>query len=273
MGKSTTERLKRLDVQQEVHNIIEKRRREIEKLLTKTKGGKKIPSPILKPASTFITYFIFYVLVPILTIISFVFIYVLLRLYDTTNIGVSLIAWIIALGIYVALVAYIHSTISPTRTIDLFKVLFSILPLFLIKILFWKWPDMSSPVDNSIGTFYLNNFDGAGFLMNHFKYVPLSEEPFNTIKFPFESLSFDWLFESLNKDNIGSALEGEQSNADDLVTNFYIQTFDGEDIYGYDEFKEDLTNMVMRKRYIGHMVYDFIAAAIGITTSTLWASY
>jgi len=271
MGKSTTERLKRIDVQQEISNIIEKRRQEIEIQLT----GKKSTNTISHAATEPLTIFIYYVLIPVVSIIAFIFLYILLHLYDTTNIGTALIRWVIALGMYIALVAYIHSTISPTRTIDLFKVLFAILPLFLIKILVWKLPDMSSPIDNTIGTFYLNNFDDAVSLMNHFKYVPLSGEPFNTIKFPFERLSFDWLFESLNEDNIGDALEeGQQSSAkEDLVTNFYIQTFDGEDIYGYDDFKNDLINMVKRKRYIGRMVYDFIAAAIGITTSTLWASY
>jgi hypothetical protein len=197
--------------------------------------------------------------------------YIVLRLGDTSRRFLSMIGWTIAFGIYLGFVFSMHKMIVPNRIIDLVKVLFAIVPILIIKGLLWKFPDLSSPVDNTVGTALMY---GIGNVEDHFKYVPLSKT--SPVQFPVDKLSFDWLFTSLNKDNVGTILNnaqpGENGTNPALIPNFYIEATD-DTIDWYDGLKKDLTTMAERKRYVGHLVYDFIGALLGVTSSMLWASY
>jgi hypothetical protein len=267
--ESTRERLKQMGVQYEVNNIMEKKALEIQNLLEGKVAPKEKPSDT-KPKSVLFQVIYYFVLM-IASFIVFAFIYIVLRLYDKSRRFLSMISWTIAFGIYLGFVFSMHKMIVPNRTIDLVKVLFAIVPILIIKGLLWKFPDLSSPVDNTVGTALMY---GIGNVEDHFKYVPLSKT--SPVQLPFDKLSFDWLFVSLNKDNVGTILNnaqpGENGTNPALITNFYIEATD-DSIDWYDVLKEDLTNMVERKRYIGHMVYDFIGALLGVTSSMLWASY
>lgn len=266
--ESTRERLKQMGVQYEVNNIMEKSELEMQNLLDGNVGKNKKLSDT-KPNSI-IFQVIFYLVLLIASFIVFSFIYYILRLGDTSRSFRSTITWTFAIGIYLGVVFRMHKMIVPNRTIDLVKVLFAIVPILIIKGLLWKFPDLSSPVDNTVGIY------GIGNVEDHFKYVPLSKDSLSHVQLPVDKLSFDWLFTSLNKDNVGTILNnaqpGENGTNPALIPNFYIEATD-DTIDWYDGLKKDLTTMAERKRYVGHLVYDFIGALLGVTSSMLWASY
>ena len=260
MGKSTIDNLKKLDVQFIIKSVMDRRRDQIRRLFgydPKTESYAIIGA------------------IPIVASIAFFMCYFLLALYDTTaNIILVALKWTVMIGIYTGLVFYIHSLTF--KNVNLYNVVYSLIPIVVLKILLWRWPDVSSPFDNTLGVLYNRYFGPLSRLLQHVNYEPLQGAPFDKISFPFEKTPLDWLFNSFNKDNIDDFLGENPAQSENKtepnseIKNIYIQTtVDSEnyDVYGYDDVNSDLHELVKWKRYIGHMTYDYIAFILGLTYS------
>jgi len=254
MGKNPIDNLKKIDVQLKIKDAMDKRNDQIRRLLG---YDPKTESSVIIGA------------IPIVASIVFFMAYFLLALYDTTKPIWAVLKWTIMLSIYMPLVFYIHSLTF--KSVNLFNVIYSLIPIIVIKILLLRWPSASSPIDNTLGVLYNSYFGPTSRLLQHVKYEPLTGEPFNKISFPFDKIQLDWLIDTINSDNIDNLLKKEDSK-EGIIPNIYIQpTVDseGEDVYGYEDVKSDLDEIVKWKRYIGHMTYDYIGFILGLAYSVV----
>lgn len=254
MDKSTIDNLKNIDVQISIKEAMDKRRDEIKRILfgydPKTKLNAANP------------------IVLSIVLIVFFLIHFLLTLYDTSNLIYAALKWTIMIGIYAAFVYYIHRMSFPA--VNIFNVVYSLIPIIVMKILLWRWPAASSPIDNTLGVFY-KYFGPLSRLLENVKYETLKGEPFDKISFPFDKIPMDWLINSFSKDDkLDDLLAEEPLVKLEAIKNIYIQTTvdsDGHDAYGYDDVIFDLNELSKWKRYIGHIAYDYIAFVLGLTYS------
>ena len=255
MSITTIDNLKNIDVQVKIKEAMDKRRDQIKGLLFgyDPKTAAYAVNPIVGLIVASIVFFL---------------IHFLLTLYDTSNLIYAAFMWTIMIGIYAALVFYIHSLSFPA--VNLFNVIYSIIPIIAVKILLWRWPSASSPIDNTLGVFYNKYFGPMSGLLENIKYEPLTEKPFNKIEFQ-EKIPLDWLINSFSKDDkLDDLLAEEPLVKLDAIKNIYIQTTvdsEGDDVYGFKDVKDDLTELSNWKRYIGHMTYDYIAFVLGVAYS------
>ena len=203
--------------------------------------------------------------------------YFLVGLYVTSNPIYAALKWTVMIAIYMLLVFYIHSLSFPA--VNLFNVIYSLIPIVFMKILLWRWPDTSSPVDNTLGVLYNRHFGPLSRLLENIKYEKLEGEPFNKISSDtlFDKIPLDWLINSFTKDDkLINRLQEEKEEKEDsvklgeVINNIYIQTTvdkDNYDVYGREDVISDLNELSKWKRNIGHMTYDYIAFVLGVTYS------
>ena len=258
MGKRTIDNLKNIDVQHRIKEAIDKRRDEIRGLFG---YDPKTESSVI------IT------VIPIFASVAFFMYYFLIGLYDTSNPIIAVLKWTVMIAIYMSLVFYIHSLSFPS--VNLVNVIYSLIPIVFIKILLWRWPAVSTPIDNTLGVIYNKYFGPLSGLLENIKYEPLQYAPFDKISDTlFNKIPLDWLFNSVNEDDdVIKWLQEEkygERKLDEVIKNIYIQTTvdsEGYEVYGREDIIYDLNELSQWKRYIGHMTYDYIAFVVGLTYS------
>jgi hypothetical protein len=225
-------------------------------------------------------------IIPPMFVIGFACVYTFLKLYDKSTIIFSLFKWMIALGIYVAFVLYVNIYRTPKdekRNVDIAKILSaSLVPVFVILGLLKFFPNLSTPVDNTLGFLYATKFSSARRVIQYFNYDVKKDSLINRLNIPINEMSFGWLIKSLNPDKMVEFFEnskdvnkdenskdenGEQIN---FMEYFYIETgATGSDAYTSNDAISDLKSLINSKQMVGHMVYILIASAFGLTTSML----
>ena len=259
------ENLQNTDVQTIINDIVEKSNSDIKKIV----GAEPVEA---------IKWGVY--IIPPLFVIAFMFIYFLLQLYDNSRIVLSIFKWTIALGVYVAFAIYMnmyHVYKSKKTAVNIVNVTLStLIPVFVTLLTLAFFPNVTTPIDNTLGFMYATTFSNARRVIKYFKYDNVeSGSLLDRLKIPIDEISFGWLIKSLNPNNISEFIEGSknesETNKDELIKYFYLETGldSGGDIYNNEDVRNDLKELIQWKQHIGHMVYIFIASVFGVTTSML----
>ena len=179
--------------------------------------------------------------------------------------------------IYSVVVVFIHSLALDTsftkNNIGRLSIsLSSLIPVIVTMIILRTAPELTSPIDNTMG-YYVTRRD---------KYFESTMYSFKSTIFPPVALRklgenvripFDWLITTLDLNNIESILEKLQSKVDmnklslqtGIVPDFYIDL--DKNSIDYTLFKNRLITLIKAKHEIGHFIVTLFACAAGVAMS------
>jgi hypothetical protein len=263
--------------QKEIDQIIKLRNTEIRNVLNgnnRIMSNKKNPidrRSILEKAVATAMPFLFFAAIYIL--------HGVLNLGNTTNTffqySYRLFLFSIIYGAIAMLInaQLLNMSFSAKNVSRLFTSLSSLAPVLVTLLLLRSYPELTSPIDNTLG--YWMTKDGPNKGAHPMSYFESTIFPKSTLKQFGEDvrIPFDWLLTTFDLNNIESILDKLKSKADistlssqtGIVPDFYLNIEKGTP--DYESFKASLIDMIKAKHSVGHMVVTLIACAAGVAMS------
>lgn len=266
--------------QKEIDRIITLRNTEIRNVLNGTPRIGSNKKGIMDTKSIFLKSLI--ISIPFLFVGAIYILHGVLNLSNTTNtifqysyrlFLFTIVYAAIAVLLHVQLLSMSLSTQNVSR---LLTALSSLVPVMAVLLLLRTYPEMTSPIDNTLG-YYMTKSSSAGSgssddPMYHFKSTLF---PDSTLKQFGDNIRipFDWLVTTFELNNIESILNKLKSKADistlssqpGIVPDFYVNLDKGTP--EYDLFKERLINLIKAKHSFGHFIVTVIACGAGLAMS------
>jgi len=217
----------------------------------------------------------------VMPFLFFIAIYILhgvLNLGNTTNTFFQYSYRLFLFSIlYVAIVVLIHTQLlnmsfSAKNVNRLLTALSSLAPVMATLLLLRVYPELTSPIDNTLGYWMTKSGNKGIDPMTHFQSTIFPDSALKQFGEDVK-ISFDWLLTTFNMNNIESILDKLKSKADistlssqtGIVPDFYVNLDKGTP--EYDSFKERLIELIKAKHSVGHMVVTTIACAAGLAMS------
>jgi hypothetical protein len=259
-------------IRKEIDKIIKKRRDDIKRVLS-TPGAVADKNSKSKNALGYSTWLAIYIgiwigyglaAVILLTLLC----YILYKSYKS-SFGFRSVIWIALLASYAASVFYIHDRVFDGYT-NAFNMSLSFIPIVITILLMLLYPNISRPLDNTIGYFCLTRapFVEGLDVMKRFKSRLFPKE--DMLDELGNIISFDWLLTTFDEKYINSCLDqlesGREINIADgsILTDFYIDKPTDDDVNG-------IKNLVELKRTFGRGASLLIAATIGLAGSMVYS--
>lgn len=273
---SGVKKLNEVKIKKEIDKIIQKRRDDIKRILSTQKDiSGKAGDKILKTAglsysswlAIYIAIWIGYGLaaVILLTILC----YILYKSYKS-SFGFRSMIWITLLASYAVSVFYIHDRVFDGYTNN-FSMLLSFIPIVITTLLMFIYPNITSPLDNTVGYFCLTRapFVEGLDVMKRFKSRLFPKE--DMLDELGNVISFDWLLTTFDENYIELGVnqlrkKDQELNVTDgsILTDFYIDEPTDDDVSG-------IKNLVKLKRTFGRGASLLIAATIGLAGSMVYS--
>lgn len=272
---SGVKKLNEVKIKKEIDKIIQKRRDDIKRILSTQKDiSGKSGDKILKTAglsysswlAIYIAIWIGYGLAAVifLTLLC----YILYKSYKS-SFGFRSMIWITLLVSYAVSVFYIHDRVFDGYTNN-FSMLLSFIPIVITTLLMFIYPNISRPLDNTVGYFCLTRapFVEGLDVMKRFKSRLFPKE--DMLDELGNVISFDWLLTTFDEKYIDSCLDQLESDREiniadgSILTDFYIDKSTDDDVNG-------IKNLVELKRTFGRGASLLIAATIGLAGSMVYS--
>jgi hypothetical protein len=270
------DKMNEADIKKEIAKIIDKRSDDINRILA-TPGaiaGKNSSNSTLKKTgfdeptwwAIYVGIWIGYGLAAF--IILLLICYILYKSYKSSFVVKSII-WIMLLVSYSASVFYVHDTVFDGYTNN-FNMSLSFIPIAITLLLLFIYPNITKPLDNTVGYFCVTRapFVEGLDVMKKFKSRLFPKE--NMLDGLGNEISFDWLITTFDSKHIESCLNQMKKDQEFNVTNgsiltdFYIDT-------PSDELIDGIKHLVELKRTFGRGAGLLIAATIGLAGSMVYS--
>jgi hypothetical protein len=194
--------------------------------------------------------------------------YILYKTYKS-SFRLRFMTWFMLLVSYSISVFYIHDTVFDGYT-NIFNMLLSFVPIAITLLLFLRYPNITKPLDNTIGYFcvtrapFIEGFD----VMKRFKSRLFPKE--GMLDETNSEISFNWLLTTFDEKYIDSCLDqlkgGREINTANgsIVTDFYIDEPTSDDI-------DKIRTLVNLKKTFGRGASLLIASAFGLAGSMVYS--
>ena len=261
------------DIKKEIAKIINKRRDDINKILSMqgTLASKNSDNFV---GATFdkktwwvivIGIWVSYVLAAF--VILLLLCYILYKSYSSPFIVKSMI-WTALLVSYSVSVFYVHDNVFDGYTNN-FNMSLSFIPIAITMLLLFKYPNISKPLDNTIGYFCVTRapFVEGRDVLKQFKSRLFPKDMLVGLG---NEISFDWLITTFDVKHIPECVnrlkkDHEFNLADgSILTDFYIDAVD-------DKLVDGIKHLVELKRTFGRGASLLIASVFGLAGSIVYS--
>ena len=261
--------MNKVDIKKEVNRIIKKRQDDISRILSTVVTGKN--SKANAESLDYLTWigicigiWTGYGLAAFSTL--FVLGYILYKSYKSTSV-VMLMSCVALLASYMVIVFYIHDIVFDGHT-NTFNMSISLIPIAITMLLLFIYPNISRPLDNTIGYFCVTRapFVEGLDVMKQFKSRLFPKE--DMLDELGNELSFNWLLTTFDVKHIQECVN--QLKNDRIVTDGSILT----DFYIDNQIEgvaEKITELVEMKRTFGRGASLLIASAFGLAGSIVYS--
>ena len=265
-------KMNKADIKKEISKIINKRRADINRILSTpgalaSKNSKS--EDLVIGQSTWwaivIGIWIGYGLAAF--VILLLLCYILYKSYKSPFIVKSMI-WTALLVSYSVSVFYIHDNVFDGYTNN-FNMLLSFIPIAITMLLLFIYPNISKPLDNTIGYFCVTRapFVEGLDVMKQFKSRLFPKE--DMLDGLGNEISFNWLLTTFDVKHIQECVnqlkKGQIVTDGSILTDFYIIDNTIESV------AEKITDLVEMKRTFGRGASLLIASAFGLAGSIVYS--
>lgn len=265
-------KMSEVDIKNEINRIIKQRQDDINRILSMVVTGEN--SKAKTKSLDYLTWIGICIGIWIgygLAALSVLFVlgYILYKSYKSTSI-VKLMVWVALLASYMVSVFYIHDIVFDGHT-NTFNMSISFIPIAITMLLLFINPNISMPLDNTIGYFCVTRapFIEGLEVMKQFKSRLFPKE--DMLDELGNEISFNWLLTTFDvkhiQDCVNQLKKDQEFNVTDgsILTDFYIDN-------PTEDVAEKITDLVEMKRTFGRGASLLIASAFGLAGSIVYSA-